>query len=108
MSLYLIALLTHVLVAILGLGSVVCIALIAAAARRAGRNAAEAAAGLRPLLRLSAFSLAIMLISGMVMVSSAGGGFHGAWWVRLSVHAARRDGGAARAGAPRASDGARQ
>jgi uncharacterized membrane protein len=85
MSLYLIALLTHVLVAILGLGSVVCIALIAAAARRTGRNTAEAAASLRPLLRLSAFSLAVMLISGVVMVSSAGGGFHGAWWVRASV-----------------------
>jgi hypothetical protein len=85
MSLYLIALLTHVLVAILGLGSVVAIGLMAKTARRNGGNAAEAAAWLRPLLRLSAFSLAGMLITGITMIAVAGGGFHGAWWLRASV-----------------------
>jgi hypothetical protein len=84
MSLYLVALLTHVLVAILGLGSVVSIGLMAKTARRNG-HAAEAAAWLRPLLRLSAFSLAGMLITGILMIVVAGGGFHGAWWLRASV-----------------------
>jgi hypothetical protein len=85
MSLYLVALLTHVLVAILGLGSVVSVALMAATVRRSGRGAVEAAGWIRPLLRVSAFSLAGMLLTGIVMVSVAGGAFHGAWWVRGSV-----------------------
>jgi hypothetical protein len=85
MSLYLIALVTHVLVAILGLGSVVSIALITATVRRTGRGAAEAAAWLRPLLRLSAFSLAGMLITGVLIIYAAGGGYHRAWWLRASV-----------------------
>jgi len=85
MNLYLVALLTHVLVAILGLGSVVSVALMAATVRRTGRGAVEAAAWIRPLLRLSAFSLAGMLLSGIVMVAVGGGAFHGAWWVRGSI-----------------------
>ena len=85
MSLYLIALVTHVVVAILGLGSVVSVALMAATVRRTGRGAADAATWIRPLLRLSAFSLAGMLVTGIAMIVVAGGGFHGAWWLRLSV-----------------------
>jgi hypothetical protein len=76
---------THVLVAILGLGSVVSVALMAAMVRRSGRGAAEASMWIRPLLRLGAFSLAGMLITGVVMVAYAGGAYHGAWWVRGSV-----------------------
>jgi hypothetical protein len=85
MNLYLVALLTHVLVAILGLGSVVSVALMAATVRRTGRGAAEVSMWIRPLLRLSAFSLAGMLVTGIVMVSVAGGAFHSAWWLRGSV-----------------------
>lgn len=85
MNVYLVALVTHVLVAILGLGSVVSVALMAATVRRAGRGAAEASMWIRPLLRLSAFSLAGMLVTGVTMISVAGGGFHRAWWLRLSM-----------------------
>jgi uncharacterized membrane protein len=85
MSLYLVALATHVLVAILGLGSVVSVALMAATVRRTGRGAAEAARWIRPLLRVSAFSLAGMLVTGVLIIYGAGGGFHRAWWLRVSV-----------------------
>jgi uncharacterized membrane protein len=85
MSLYLVALVTHVLVAILGLGSVVSVALMARTARRSGRGAAEVSAWIRPLLRLSQFSLAGMLLSGIAIIFAAGGGYHRAWWLRLSV-----------------------
>jgi hypothetical protein len=85
MNVYLVALVTHVLVAILGLGSVVSVALMAATVRRSGRGAAEASVWIRPLLRVSAFSLAGMLLTGVVMVAVAGAGFHGAWWLRSSV-----------------------
>ena len=85
MSLYLIALVTHVLVAILGLGSVVSVALMAATVQ-ANRPRRGRSRGVDPSLApASAFSLAVMLMSGVVMVSVAGGGFHGAWWLRLSV-----------------------
>jgi uncharacterized membrane protein len=85
MNVYLVALVTHVLVAILGLGSVVSVALMAAMVRRTGRGAAEASVWIRPLLRVSAFSLAGMLLTGVVMISYAGGAFHRAWWLRSSV-----------------------
>ena len=85
MSLYLVALMAHVLVAILGLGSVVSVALMAATVRRTGRGAAEAATWIRPLLRVSAFSLAGMLVTGVIIIAAAGGGYHRAWWLRLSV-----------------------
>ena len=85
MSLYIVALVAHVLVAILGLGSVVSVAMMAATVRRTGRGAVEAAAWIRPLLRLSAFSLAGMLVSGALIIYAAGGGYHRAWWLRVSV-----------------------
>jgi hypothetical protein len=85
MNLYVVALVTHVLVAILGLGSVVSVAIMAATVRKSGRGMAEASTWIRPLLRLSAFSLAGMLLSGVAMIYVAGGGFHRAWWLRLSV-----------------------
>jgi hypothetical protein len=85
MNVYLVALGTHVVVAILGLGSVVSVALISAMVRRSGRGAAEAAVWIRPLLRLGAFSLAGMLLTGIAIISAAGGGYHRAWWLRSSV-----------------------
>jgi hypothetical protein len=84
MNLYLVALATHVVVAILGLGSVVSVAIIAAVVRRSG-HVTEASTWIRPLLRVSAFSLAGMLITGVVIIAAAGGGYHRAWWLRLSV-----------------------
>jgi hypothetical protein len=85
MNLYVVALVTHVLVAILGLGSVVSVAMMAATVRRTGRGVTEVSTWIRPLLRLSAFSLAGMLVTGVIMIFVAGGGFHRAWWLRLSV-----------------------
>jgi hypothetical protein len=85
MSLYIAALLSHVLVAILGLGSVVAIALMAATARRTNQGVTNASTWLRPLLHLSAFSLAGMLISGLLLNYAAGGVFQKFWWMRASV-----------------------
>lgn len=85
MNVYLVALVTHVLVAILGLGSVVSVAIMAAMVRRTGHGAAEVSVWIRPLLRLSAFSLAGMLLTGIAIIAAAGGGYHRAWWLRASV-----------------------
>src|SRR5258708_39470351 len=75
----------HVLVAVLGLGSILSIAIVAVMARRAGRHAAEVVPWLGPLLRLSAFSLAAMLATGIMLDLAARGAFSGSWWFRGSA-----------------------
>lgn len=83
--LYTAVLAVHVLVAVLGLGSVTSIAVVAATIRRAGCASTEGSAWLGPLLRSSVFSLAAMLITGILLDLAAGGAFHGMWWFRVSA-----------------------
>lgn len=75
----------HVVVAVLGLGSVLSVAVVAAIARRPGRGSAEITAWLGPLLRVSAASLAAMLATGVVMDAVTRGAFHDWWWFRGSA-----------------------
>jgi uncharacterized membrane protein len=84
-SLYIPVLVIHVLIAILGLGSVASVALVATTARRSGRAWKDVSAWLGPLLRYSAFSLAAMLVTGVLLDFAAGGAFHEAWWFRGSA-----------------------
>ena len=84
-SLFIPILVAHVLVAVLGLGSVVSIAIVAALARRGRRDSAEVLPWLIPLLRYSAFSLAAMLATGILLDLAAKGAFHGSWWFRGSA-----------------------
>jgi hypothetical protein len=75
----------HVVTAVLGLGSVLAVALVAAASRRAGHGLSQVSTVLSPLLRSSGISLGLMLITGILMVVAAGGAFHRFWWLRASV-----------------------
>ncbi|HXJ38422.1 MAG TPA: hypothetical protein VNH18_04030 [Bryobacteraceae bacterium] len=75
----------HVVVAVLGLGSTASIAIVAASARRLRRDPAELLPWLGPLLRGSAFSLATMLGTGILLDLSAKGAFRGSWWFRGSA-----------------------
>ena len=75
----------HVVVAVLGLGSILAIAVVSATARRAGVRSADIAAWLGPLLRYSAFSLAAMLVTGVLMDLTTRGAFHSWWWFRASA-----------------------
>jgi hypothetical protein len=84
-SLYVPVLVVHVLVAVLGLGSIASLAVLAGTARRAGRGAMDPSAWLSPLLRYSAVSLGAMLATGAFLDLVAGGGFHEAWWFRGSA-----------------------
>lgn len=79
------ALVLHVVVAVLGLGSILGIALVAGAARRARSAPADVSTWLTPLFRLSAISLGTMLVTGILMDAAAGGAFHEWWWFRGSV-----------------------
>jgi hypothetical protein len=83
--LYTSVLVVHVLVAVLGLGSIASVAILAATAGRRGRGAAEALTWLGPLLRYSAFSLAAMLATGILLGATSAGAVHEAWWFRGSA-----------------------
>jgi hypothetical protein len=78
-------LVVHVLVAVLGLGSIASVAIVAATAGRVGRRSTGALTWLGPLLRYSAFSLAAMLATGMLLGITSAGAVHEAWWFRGSA-----------------------
>ena len=78
-------LVVHVLVATLGLGSIAAVAIVAATARKGGRGAAVALAWLGPLLGYSGFSLAAMLVTGVLLGIASAGAVHEAWWFRGSA-----------------------
>jgi hypothetical protein len=83
--LYVPVLVVHVLVAVLGVGSIASLAVLAGTARRAGRGSTDPSAWLGPLLRYSAVSLGAMLATGALLDFAAGGAFHEAWWFRGSA-----------------------
>lgn len=83
-NLYLPVLVVHVLVAVLGVGSIASVAIVAATARRVGRGSTAALTSLSPLLRYSGLSLAGILVTG-VLLGITGGAVHEAWWFRGSV-----------------------
>jgi hypothetical protein len=82
---YIPVLVMHVLVAVLGVGSIASLALLSGIARRAGRGSTDPSAWLGPLLRYSAVSLGAMLATGAFLDFAAGGAFHKAWWFRGSA-----------------------
>lgn len=84
-GLYTPVLVVHVIVAILGLGSVASIVVVAVTARRTGQDSTAALAWLGPLLRYSAFSLAAMLVTGVLLDVAAGSAFRASWWFRGSA-----------------------
>ena len=75
----------HVVIAVLGLGSILSIAVLATTARRTGWASSDISAWLGPLLRYSAFSLAVMLATGILMDVVVGGSLHEWWWFRGSA-----------------------
>jgi len=83
-NLYLSFLVAHVLVAILGVGSIASVAIVAGTARRTGRGSTGALIWLGPLLRYSGLSLAAMLATG-ILLGLTGGGVHQAGWFRASA-----------------------
>jgi hypothetical protein len=83
-SVYTSVLMLHVIVAVLGLGSIASIAIVAAAGR-AGRRAADTLTWLGPLLRYSALSLGAMLATGIALGATSAGAVHEAWWFRGSA-----------------------
>jgi hypothetical protein len=75
----------HVVVAVLGVGSIASIAIVAGASRRAGRVTDEVLLTLGSLLRASGISLGVMLVTGVLLNLAAGNGFSATWWFRGSA-----------------------
>jgi hypothetical protein len=79
----------HVVTAILGVGSIASVVIVAVAGRKAGHAStqisAQISASIAPLLRYFAYSLAAMLVSGILLDLAAHGAFHEFWWFRGSV-----------------------
>jgi hypothetical protein len=73
--LYTSVLVVHVIVAVLGLGSIASVAMVATAAR-VGRGSTGALTWLGPLLRCSAFSLAAMLATCILLGITSRGAVH--------------------------------
>jgi hypothetical protein len=84
-TLFLSMLVLHVVVGILGIGSIASVAILATTARKSGRGAAETFSWLRPLLRTSAVSLGVMLVTGGILDFAVKGAFRSSWWFRGSV-----------------------
>ena len=83
-SAYNLAVILHVLVAILGTGQLGAVAVMLAAARRARTPPADVASVVAPLLRYVRVSLGLLVLTGMAMDWAASGALHHLWWVRLS------------------------
>jgi len=85
MILYRIALSIHVVTAILGLGRVLAIAVVASSAGRDMPPSTGTWNTLQRLVKGLTWSLVIMLASGALLERESGGAYHDAWWFRLSV-----------------------
>jgi hypothetical protein len=85
MSTYSIAIATHVVVAVLGIGSLASIPITAGFARRASIPLSVSGGIIQALLRFSRWSLAIVFVSGALLDLSVGGAFHSSSWFRASV-----------------------
>src|SRR5262245_22388731 len=85
MSMYTVAVVVHVVVAVLGVGQLGAIAVAASAARRSSVAEPQAATWLGLLLRYTRWSLAAMFATGIWIDLAAGGVYRHAWWARLSA-----------------------
>jgi len=85
MSLYAAVISLHVIVAVVGIGLLGAVPLVAAYGGRAGLAPSATAGLLESLLRYTRWSLATMALTGGLLDYAAGGGFHSSGWFRASV-----------------------
>ena len=84
MTLFAFAVCAHVLTAIMGLGPIVGMAIIAFTVRNETSVAPSTWTALSRLARATSVALALMLGSGVLIEYGSGGSFHDTWWFRLS------------------------
>jgi hypothetical protein len=81
---YEIAIVLHVVVAVLGSGQIGAVAVVLASGRRAQAPAATTAAAVASLLAYVRVSLGLLVLTGIGMDIAARGALDKLWWVRLS------------------------
>src|SRR5689334_5399539 len=81
---YTLAIVVHVVVAVLGAGQAGALALAVSSARRAGAPPSQVAAWAGSLLRTIRWSLALLVVTGLWLDYLAAGGWHHKWWLRIS------------------------
>jgi hypothetical protein len=84
MTTYQLAVSLHVVTAILGLGQVAGIAVVASSMSPQPSTDTGSWTALQRLARGTTWSLLILLLSGVLIEYASGGAFHDAWWFRLS------------------------
>ena len=85
MTLYQLAISIHVVTAILGIGQIAGVAVLASSASVQAPVGAGTWTALQRLARGTAWSLVIMLLSGALLEYASGGTYHEEWWFRLSL-----------------------
>ena len=78
-------LIAHVLVAVLGLGSITAVAILARGARQGSPNSTVVLPYFVSLLRLATLSLVVVLATGILLDVIVGGAFRTALWLRASA-----------------------
>jgi hypothetical protein len=84
MTLYQLAISIHVVTAILGIGQIAGIAVLASSTAAQTPVGAGTWTALQRLARGTTWSLVIMLLSGALLEYATGGAYHQEWWFRLS------------------------
>jgi hypothetical protein len=84
MTLYQLAISIHVVTAILGIGQIAGIAVLASSTAAQAPVGAGTWTALQRLARGTTWSLVIMLLSGALLEYATGGAYHQEWWFRLS------------------------
>jgi hypothetical protein len=84
MTLYQLAISIHVVTAVLGIGQVAGIAVLASSTPVPAPAGSGSWTALQRLSRGTTWSLVIMLLSGALIEYASGGAYHEAWWFRLS------------------------
>jgi uncharacterized membrane protein len=84
MWLYLVAIAVHALVAVLGVGQVLALAVLAGEARTGGDRLPATLGLMRRLARVTSISLGLMLLSGIGLMIPRRGAYGAAWWFRVA------------------------
>jgi uncharacterized membrane protein len=84
MNFYQIALATHALVAVLGIGQVLTILVLAGDARAGSDQLPATLALMRTQARIVGISLGLMLLSGIAVMIPTRGAYAAAWWFRIA------------------------
>jgi len=84
MNWYQTGLAVHALVAVLGIGPVLAIALLAGEARAGSDRLPATLASMARLARITSISLGLMLLSGIGLMIPTRGAYGAAWWFRIA------------------------